>query len=168
MILIAIGANLPNPIHGSPLSTCQAVLPELDKAGLRVIAVSRWYESAPVPVSSQPWYINGVVAVETTLEAHQILQRLLAIEAEFGRIRGQPNAARTLDLDLVAYNDLVLEDDRGPFPLNLPHPRMHERSFVLRPISDIAPTWRHPKTEQTVLQMLAKLDDPDAAQPTLV
>lgn len=167
MILIAIGANLPNPIHGPPLATCKAVLPELEKAGMTITGVSRWYESAPVPASSQPWYVNGVVAVLTPAPASDVLSSLLSIEAGFGRVRGQRNAARTLDLDLIAYNDLVLNDKNGAHSLILPHPRLHQRAFVLRPLGDVAPGWRHPQTGLTVEQLIANLEDPDSARPIM-
>ena len=165
MILVAIGANLPNPIYGPPLATCKAVLPELEKAGLIIAGVSRWYESAPVPASSQPWYVNGVVAVQTSMSAPEVLQALLSIELEFGRVRGQRNAARTLDLDLIAYNDLVLDNENAAISLILPHPRLHQRSFVLRPLGDVAPAWCHPQTGQTVEQLIANLEDPGSASP---
>ncbi len=165
MILVAIGANLPNPVHGPPLSTCKAVLPELERAGLTITGISRWYESAPVPASSQPWYVNGVIAVATTRNAPEVLANLLAVEAQFGRLRGQRNAARTLDLDLIAYNDLILEDDTGTHALILPHPRLHQRSFVLRPLADVAPQWRHPKLGLSVDQLIADLENPGSARP---
>jgi len=165
LILIAIGANLPNPVYGLPLASCKAVLPELDKAGMAVSKVSRWYESAPVPASSQPWYINGVAAVATSMNAHQVLASLLAIEAEFGRVRGQRNAARTLDLDLIAFNDLIIEEETGDQSLILPHPRMHQRAFVLCPVFDVAPDWRHPQSGVSVQQMIDDLDNSHSASP---
>ncbi len=165
MILVAIGANLPNPVYGPPLSTCKAVIPALERAGLRVTGCSRWYESAPVPASSQPWYVNGVVAVATTLDAMEVLTVLLDIEAAFGRRRGQRNAARTLDLDLIAYNDRVIADETGEHALIVPHPRLQDRAFVLRPLADVAPQWRHPKSGVSVDQLIADLENPGSARP---
>ena len=152
MILVALGANLPSPIHGGPRQTLEAALGALDRAGLRVVARSAWYETAPVPASDQPWYVNGVAIVATSLGPDEVLSLLHRIEADFGRVRAGVNAARVLDLDLLAYDDLVSTD----WPL-LPHPRLAERAFVLRPLADVAPDWRHPVTGADIDQMLAAI-----------
>jgi 2-amino-4-hydroxy-6-hydroxymethyldihydropteridine diphosphokinase len=153
-ILIGIGANLPHPIHGEPRRTCEAAVAALAAAGVRVLARSPWYASAPVPVSDQPEFVNGVARVATVLEPTALLSLLHGLEAQFGRVRGQPNAARTLDLDLLAFGDVVLNDPSG---LILPHPRLHERAFVLLPLRDVAPGWRHPVTGATATQLIAAL-----------
>ncbi len=152
VILVALGANLPSPIHGGPRATLEAALGALDRAGLRVVARSAWYETAPVPVSDQPWYVNGVAIVTTPLGPGPVLGRLHGIEADFGRVRAAVNAARVLDLDLLAYDDLVSTD----WPL-LPHPRLAERAFVLRPLADVAPGWRHPLSGLGIEAMLAAI-----------
>jgi 2-amino-4-hydroxy-6-hydroxymethyldihydropteridine diphosphokinase len=152
MILVALGANLPSPVHGGPRETLEAALVELDRAGLRVVARSAWYETAPVPLSDQPWYVNGVVAVTSPLGAADVLDELHRIEAAFGRVRTEANAPRVLDLDLLAYGDRVSPDR----PL-LPHPRLHERAFVLRPLADVAPDWRHPVLGVGLDEMLARI-----------
>ena len=107
----------------------------LAAVGIAVRRRSRWYTSQPVPPSDQPWYVNGVVAVETALAPMALLDALLAVEAGFGRHRGVPNAARTLDLDLLDYDGTQCAGER----LALPHPRLHERRFVLAPLAEIAP-----------------------------
>ncbi len=163
MILIGIGANLPSPEHGSPQATCEAAVEALGPAGLSVIARSGWFKSAPVPVSDQPWYINGVVAIETGLPPAGIMERLLLVETDFGRQRGVPNAARILDLDLLAYGDMVLEDQPGG--LVIPHPRLHERGFVLLPIQVIAPDWRHPVSHDRVEDMISVLPPDQHTEP---
>jgi 2-amino-4-hydroxy-6-hydroxymethyldihydropteridine diphosphokinase len=150
MILVGLGANLPSPIHGGPRQTLEAALGALDRAGLGVVARSAWYETAPVPVSDQPWYVNGVAAVTSALGAADLLSALHGIEADFGRVRAEVNAARVLDLDLLAYDDLVSTG----WPL-LPHPRLAERAFVLRPLADVAPDWRHPVSGLGIEAMLA-------------
>lgn len=151
MILIGLGANLPNPRFGAPKATLAAALEELDGRGVRVTARSRWYTSAPVPASDQPDYVNAVVAVESALGPEELLAMLLDIEGRFGRRRSVPNAARIIDLDLLAYDDLVRESPE--FPPVLPHPRMAGRAFVLRPLCDIAPDWRHPVTGATAAEL---------------
>jgi 2-amino-4-hydroxy-6-hydroxymethyldihydropteridine diphosphokinase len=112
-----------------------------------------------VPMSDQPWYVNGVVAVETTLAPMALLESLLAVEDGFGRHRSAPNAARTLDLDLLDYDGTQCAGER----LVLPHPRLHERRFVLAPLAEIAPQWRHPRSGKTAAELLAAL--PPGQQP---
>jgi len=152
MILIGIGANLPSEA-GSPVETCAAALAALEERGVKVLKRSPWYESAPVPVSDQPWYINGVAEVSWAGTASELLAILHDVEAWFGRVRGAVNAARSLDLDLLAFHDQVKATD----PPILPHPRLHERAFVLLPLRDIAPSWTHPKLVQGVDAMIKSL-----------
>jgi 2-amino-4-hydroxy-6-hydroxymethyldihydropteridine diphosphokinase len=160
-IFIGLGANLPSPRHGSPKATLTAALDRLAGAGVRVTARSRWYESEPVPVSDQPWFVNAVVRVETNLEPAPLLALLHRIEDEFGRVRAARNGPRVIDLDLIAYGDLVI---RGGSPL-LPHPRMQARAFVLLPLREIAPRWQHPLLRQTLDQLIAALPPGQAARP---
>lgn len=150
MILVALGANLPSPVHGGPRATLEAALAALDRAGLRVAARSAWYETAPVPASDQPWYVNGVARIISTLGPAEVLELLHLIEADFGRVREMANGPRVLDLDLLAHGDQISIG----WPL-LPHPRLHERAFVLRPLADVAPGWRHPVLGFDVASMLA-------------
>jgi 2-amino-4-hydroxy-6-hydroxymethyldihydropteridine diphosphokinase len=149
MIFVGLGANLPSPMLGPPRPVLEAALAALPAQGITVAARSRWYESAPVPVSDQPWYVNGVARVETDLAPAALLAVLHEIERQFGRVRRTVNEARILDLDLLAYDGLV---EAGP-PV-LPHPRLHERAFVLLPLRDVAPDWRHPVTGATVEDLL--------------
>jgi 2-amino-4-hydroxy-6-hydroxymethyldihydropteridine diphosphokinase len=158
-ILIGVGANLDSAEWGSPRVTCEAAINALKQAGLSILQQSCWYKSAPVPISSQPWFINGVVAVKTSLEPIELLTLMARIEADFGRIREQKNKERTLDLDLIAYGDTITGwNDDGSAELIIPHRRMNERGFVLLPLSEIAPNWVHPVLRRSVDQMIAKLD----------
>lgn len=141
MILIGLGANLPSARFGPPKKTLEAALDELESRGIRVVKRSRWYSSAPLPPSGQPRYLNAVAAVETDLAPAALLDLLHAIERDFGRRRTVRDAAREIDLDLLAYGDLI-STQTPPF---LPHPRLAERAFVLLPICDIDPAWRHPQ-----------------------
>jgi dihydropteroate synthase/2-amino-4-hydroxy-6-hydroxymethyldihydropteridine diphosphokinase len=153
MILIALGANLPSA-EGAPRETLRRALASLAARGLPIVARSRLFLTEPVPRSSQPWYVNQVVAVRTDRAPEEILGTLLAVERQFGRERGERNAARALDLDLIAYRDLRLDTPE----LVLPHPRMQERAFVLAPLADIAPEWRHPVLGETAAALLARTD----------
>ena len=123
-----------------------------------MVSRSRWYLSEPVPPSEQPWYVNGVVAVETGLAPMALLDALLALETRFGRRRGVRNAARTLDLDLLDFDGRQCGTER----LVLPHPRLHERRFVLAPLAEIAPQWRHSRLGLTAAELLLRLP---AGQP---
>jgi 2-amino-4-hydroxy-6-hydroxymethyldihydropteridine diphosphokinase len=165
MIFVAIGANLPGPAGTPPIATCCATVAAIDALpGIRVRALSRWYRSAPMPPSGQPDYVNGVAHLTGTIEPDMLLAELQALEARAGRIRGEANAARTLDLDIIAMGDLVRA---APDPI-LPHPRAHERRFVLMPLAEVAPGWIHPVLRQTVEALIASLPDQGvcvAAQP---
>ncbi len=160
MILVAIGANLPAVDGLPPLASCQRAAAALDGVGgLRLIAVSRWYETAPIPPSGQPNYVNGVAALAGEIAPAALLAALQAIERRFGRVRGEANAARTLDLDIVAMGDLIRA---APDPV-LPHPRMHQRAFVLAPLLDVAPDWWHPVLGRSGRALLEALPDQGVA-----
>ena len=128
---IALGANLGDAeATVAAAITALAALPET-----RLVAVSSLYRTAPVGLKNQPDFINAVVALEVTLAPQPLLEALFEIEARFGRQRSIPNAARTLDLDLLLHGDTTLNGAE----LTLPHPRMHQRAFVLAPLLEIAP-----------------------------
>jgi 2-amino-4-hydroxy-6-hydroxymethyldihydropteridine diphosphokinase len=153
-VFLGIGGNLPSKTIGSPLAVMAATLRALPSVGIVVRHRSRWYRSAALPPSDQPTYINGVLDVETSLAPEPLLEALHRVEAEFGRVRGAPNAARVLDLDLLAFGRMVVQSDAG---LCIPHPRMHLRAFVLEPLAELAPDWRHPRLGLSVRQMVAAL-----------
>ncbi len=154
MILIGLGANLPLNEAMGPTETLEAALTALEKRGVEILARSPWYESQPVPDDGQPWYINGVVSVKTDHEPHALLSTLLDVEKSFGRVREVRWASRTVDLDILDYDGLVKTDDDT---LTLPHPRMHERRFVVEPLCDIAPDWCHPTLNLSAKDILAAL-----------
>jgi len=126
---------------------------------VRLRARSRWYLSEPVPRADQPWFVNGVAALATDLDAAALLLLLQRIETRFGRVRGARNAARTLDLDLLDHDGKVIDTPS----LILPHPRLHERRFVLVPLAEIAPCWRHPLLGLSVKELLSRI--PAEEQP---
>ncbi len=153
MILVGIGSNLAAPRFDSPQDTASAALAQLPAIGVAVVRRSRWYLSEPLPPSDQPRFVNAVALVETRLGPAALLTALLALEARFGRRRGVANAARTLDLDLLDYDGRQSATTR----LVLPHPRLHERRFVLAPLAEIAPRWHHPLLAMTANELLARL-----------
>jgi 2-amino-4-hydroxy-6-hydroxymethyldihydropteridine diphosphokinase len=160
LILVALGANLPSR-YGTPDQTLAAALSAMEKAGLSIVKCSRIWLTAPVPVSDQPWYHNAVARVETPLSAFSLLELLQNIENDFGRIRMARNAARILDLDLIAHNGQILDKPE----LIVPHPRLHERAFVLKPLQEIAPEWVHPLRKKSLTDMISALPPGQEAQP---
>jgi len=128
---IALGSNLQ-----SPEEQVSNALAELDSiTGTKLIKASSLYRTAPIGYDNQPDFINAVAEIETSLPPLDLLHALLALETTYGRERPFPNAPRVLDLDLLTYEDIVLNSET----LTLPHPRMHERGFVMIPLAEIAP-----------------------------
>lgn len=152
---IGLGANLQHPVYGAPRTTLEAAIAALRASGLEIVARSAWYESAPVPIADQPWYVNGVAAVHTDLDAAELLAILHRVEAAFGRVRSVVNAPRVVDLDLLDHGGEIRSEAEGS--LVLPHPRMHERGFVLLPLLEIAPDWRHPVNGRGIDELVAAL-----------
>jgi len=131
----------------------RAAVAALPEAGVSVLRCAPWYLSAPVPPSDQPWYVNGVAEVAFDGPPEELLARLHAIEAAMGRRRdGTVNAARPLDLDLLDFHGMI----RAADPI-LPHPRLHERAFVLLPLADLTPNWCHPVSRRSVADLIAAL-----------
>jgi 2-amino-4-hydroxy-6-hydroxymethyldihydropteridine diphosphokinase len=160
MILLGFGANLPSDL-GPPLATLAAALDALGTVGVRLIRRSHWYRSPPMPPSAQPWFVNGVALVQASHPPADLLAILHGIEARFGRVRGEANAARSLDLDLLDYEGRLSISGETPI---LPHPRLHERAFVLLPLRDVAPDWRHPRLGRTVPDLVAALGETRAIE----
>jgi len=162
VILIGLGANLAHLEYGPPRGTCEAGLEALERKNINILTRSSWYESAPVPPSGQSWFVNAVAQVATGMAPAELLTALHGVEADFGRVRGVPNAARVLDLDLLAYDGLVSLPGAWP---ELPHPRLAVRAFVVFPILEIAPQWRHPVSGLTAAQLAEALPPDQVARP---
>lgn len=147
---LGLGSNLGN----SKALISQALLSLEQKHNCRVIAVSNLYKSLPVGgPAEQPHYLNGCAAVLTNLSPHELLQKMRCVEEELGRVREIPNGPRTIDLDLLLFDDRLISGE-----LQVPHPRMHTRSFVLRPLNDIAPNAIQPICNRTIAQLLFELE----------
>jgi 2-amino-4-hydroxy-6-hydroxymethyldihydropteridine diphosphokinase len=154
--LVGLGSNCPGP-WGSPAETVARALRELSRDRIAVKAASPFYETAAVGRAGQPPYVNAAAAIDTTLPAEALLRRLKQIERASGRRGGTPWGPRTLDIDILDYKGRVQNwrEGRPRFarpgarPLILPHPWVEKRPFVLRPLLDVAPDWRHPVTKKT-------------------
>lgn len=133
---VALGANLGDPV--ATVEAAFAALAGLPQSTLR--GRSALYRTAPVGIETQPEFVNAAACLDTTLAPEALLDALLAIEQDFGRVRAERNGPRTLDLDVLLYDDRVLDTPR----LTLPHPRLHLRAFVLQPLADLAPALRIP------------------------
>jgi 2-amino-4-hydroxy-6-hydroxymethyldihydropteridine diphosphokinase len=142
-VYISLGSNL-----GDREQNLHAAIDHLRKLG-EVKAVSSFYETEPVEYTSQPWFLNAAVALETELMPRQLMSRLLAIEQEMGRRRTVAKGPRVIDLDILLFGRSIVET----LQLTVPHPAMHERRFVLEPLAEIAPEVRHPVFKRTVREM---------------
>ncbi len=162
LILVALGSNLSHPVWGAPPLILAAAIDALQQKGIFTHARSSVWSSAAWPNPQDPRYANAVIAVATALPPVALLAQLHAVEAAFGRARGEVNAPRTLDLDLIAYGNLVRPGPDAPL---LPHPRLHQRGFVLRPLAEICPDWQHPRTGEGLPALLAALDPTDECRP---
>jgi 2-amino-4-hydroxy-6-hydroxymethyldihydropteridine diphosphokinase len=206
-VIVALGSNQALGAAG-PQEVLEAALARFPSLGLKVVKRSGWWRSKAWPDEAGPEFVNGVAWVETTLSPEEVMAMLHGLEAEFGRVRGEVNAPRTLDLDLIAYGRITAPLPRGergrgegvgnelsekaragaepnaatpsnspdtpltqPFPprggraLILPHPRAHDRRFVMGPLAEIAPDWRHPVLGETAIDLSARAQVGDDAQP---
>lgn len=179
LALVALGSNVTSTF-GSPRETMAGAINKLTREGIVIRQTSRFYSTPCFPAGAGPDYVNAAISVHTTLGPPEFLQVLHGIEAHFGRERIERWGQRTLDLDLIAFGDLIAPDPetfevwralpadlqkmRAPDQLILPHPRMQDRAFVLVPLNDVAPDWRHPVFGRTVAEMMALLDKDEIAQ----
>ena len=158
---IGVGSN-----RGNALSICRRAVARLRAhLSLRLVAQSPFYRTEPVGPLRQPWYINGVVGLESSMGPRALLRLLHRVESGFGRNRRREKrwGPRSLDLDLLFHGDRVIRCR----DLSLPHPRLHQRRFVLRPLADVAPDWIHPLFGKTVDILLREVDDTARVEPLL-
>jgi len=153
MIVIALGANL-NSRAGTPRDTLRAALADLEGRNVRILTVSPFYRTQAWPDPRDPDFVNAVAVVSSDLSPAGLMAVLQQTETIHGRKRSEKNAPRTLDLDIVDFDGRI---EAGP-PV-LPHPRLSERAFVLVPLADAAPGWRHPVTGKGVEELIAALPD---------
>jgi 2-amino-4-hydroxy-6-hydroxymethyldihydropteridine diphosphokinase len=145
-VYLSLGSNV-----GDREANLHAALDHLAAGGIRVLRVSPIYETEPVDYTAQPWFLNQVVEAGTVLFPVQLLGRVARIEHALGRVRAVPKGPRTIDIDILLYGRTVVHSAA----LEIPHPRMAERRFVLAPLADLVPDLRHPLTHRTIREMLA-------------
>jgi 2-amino-4-hydroxy-6-hydroxymethyldihydropteridine diphosphokinase len=158
-ILLGLGSNLAGP-WGEPRAILSHTLRELTKAGLRILACSSFYSTAPVGLGQQSSYTNAVVMIEGSVAPAALLRFLKRLERRAGRRLGRHWGPRQLDIDILDFGGRQIGRPGGrrrPGQLLLPHPEMHRRAFVLVPLREIAPTWRHPRSGIPVATLLARL-----------
>jgi len=155
---IGLGSNLPSKIYGSPKSTLKIALKTLESLGIKILRLSSWYKSSPIPLSDQSWYVNAVAEIKTQLSPHQLVKTLLTIESKFGRQRAERNEARVIDLDLLIYNQIIMDNIIfEDIEVSVPHPRMNSRRFVLIPLKELEPCWHDPKSNSPIDLLIEKL-----------
>ena len=155
MIYIGIGSNLNGKNNETPLQNCKKAVVELKKE-VDICKISSWYKSEPIPVSNQPWFINGIIEISTNKSSLDLLEFILSIEKIYGRVRKKKNEARILDLDIIDYKKKILYKKNK---LIIPHPRMHERSFVLQPLRELNPKWIHPIKKKGLKELISNLNN---------
>jgi 2-amino-4-hydroxy-6-hydroxymethyldihydropteridine diphosphokinase len=158
---IALGSNVAGRFM-SPAEAVEAAMLAIQCTEIIMICRSRLYRSAAWPDPADPEFVNAMISVETSLAPDALLARLHGVEAEFGRVRRQVNAPRTLDLDIVDYAGRISGPGESPV---LPHPRLADRAFVLLPLAEIVPDWRHPVTGAPIAELVRALPGPRAAVP---
>ena len=144
-VYLSLGSNI-----GDREGHLRQAIEQLNAAGVRVLRVSPVYETEPVGVTGQDWFLNLVVEAGTDLFPLQLLARTMRIERDLGRLRTTPKGPRTIDIDILLYGSSRVKTSE----LEIPHPRMAERRFVLAPLADLAPDLRHPATGKSVREML--------------
>jgi len=162
-IYIGLGANLSHPKFGHPTRTLARALATLNDRGVRLVKLSPWYRTAPVPVSDQPWYFNAVAEIATGLGPDALLATLHGVEDRFGRERSVRNAPRFIDLDLLDYRSIYKDLNQIGIS-EIPHVRLKERAFVLLPLRDVAPDWHHPVTGTPIDTLIAALPPEQVAE----
>lgn len=177
--LIALGSNLSNEI-GASVKIVEAAIDDLSSIGLFPVETSRFFRTPAFPVGAGPDFVNAVVYCETALSASAVLDGLHKVEQRLGRTREKRWEARVIDLDLIDFSGVILPDiatysqwcdlpvkmqmERAPEQIILPHPRIQDRLFVLIPLRDVVPSWRHPVSGATLDQMIGAFGEKDLAQ----
>jgi len=160
MIFLGLGSNLSSKF-GDRFTNINLAISFLEEYGIKVIKKSNFYETPSYPNKENPKFINAVILVETTLPPVDLMSVLLFIEEKLGRKRDKKNDPRTCDIDIIDYNRQILNLKFNNSELTLPHNELTKRNFVLFPLQEISPNWKHPKTKEFISDLLQKLSEDD-------
>ena len=160
MIFLGLGSNLPSK-YGDRFANINLAIACLDGYGIKVIKKSSFYETPSYPNKENPKFINAIILVETTLPPVDLMSVLIFIEKKLERKRGKKNDPRTCDIDIIDYNSQILNLRYNNLELTVPHKELTSRNFILFPLQEISPTWKHPKTKEIVSVLLQKLSEED-------
>ena len=160
MIFLGLGSNLPSK-YGDRFTNINLAISCLEGYGIKVIKKSSFYETPSYPNNENPKFINAIILVETTLPPVDLMSVLIFIEEKLERKRGKKNDPRTCDIDIIDYNSEILNLRYNNLELTVPHKELTSRNFILFPLQEISPTWKHPKTKEIVSVLLQKLSEED-------
>ena len=160
MIFLGLGSNLPSK-YGDRFTNINLAISSLEGYGIKVIKKSSFYETPSYPNKENPKFINAVILVETILPPIDLMSVLIFIEEKLERKRGKKNDPRTCDIDIIDYNSEILNLRYNNLELTVPHKELTSRNFILFPLQEISPTWKHPKTKEIISVLLQKLNDED-------
>ena len=160
MIFLGLGSNLSSKF-GDRFTNINLAISFLEEYGIKVIKKSNFYETPSYPNKENPKFINAVILVETTLPPVDLMSVLLFIEEKLGRKRDKKNDPRTCDIDIIDYNSQILNLKLNNSELTLPHNDLNKRNFILFPLQEISPNWKHPKTKEFISDLLQKLSEED-------
>ena len=160
MIFLGLGSNLPSK-YGDRFTNINLAISSLEGYGIKVIKKSSFYETPSYPNKENPKFINAVILVETILPPIDLMSVLIFIEEKLERKRGKKNDPRTCDIDIIDYNSQILNLRYNNLELTVPHKELTSRNFILFPLQEISPTWKHPKTKEIISVLLQKLSEED-------
>ena len=160
MIFLGLGSNLPSK-NGDRFTNINIAISFLEAYGIKVIKKSSFYETPSYPNKKNPKFINAVILVETILPPIDLMSVLIFIEEKLGRKRSKKNDPRTCDIDIIDYNSQILNLRYNNLDLTVPHKKLSTRNFILFPLQEIFPMWKHPKTKENISVLVKKLSEED-------
>jgi 2-amino-4-hydroxy-6-hydroxymethyldihydropteridine diphosphokinase len=167
MILLSLGSNLPSKF-GDSKKTLLKCYEFFNNSNVKILKKSSFYESVAVPNKSDPKFINSVISIETKFSPEELIKYILSVEEKFDRKRAQVNAPRTCDIDIVDFNGEVINILNKNISLEIPHPRLEKRSFVLYPIREIDKNWKSPLSGKYIDQLIENLDTETKKNITII
>ena len=167
MILLSLGSNLPSKF-GDSKKTLLKCYEFFNNSDVKILKKSSFYESVAIPNKSDPKFINSVISIETKFSPEELIKYILSVEEKFDRKRAQVNAPRTCDIDIIDFNGEVINILNKNISLEIPHPRLEKRSFVLYPIREIDKNWKSPLSGKYIDQLIEDLDTETKKNITII